>query len=188
MLKNLGFWALVVSVVTLAQALGGWHSQPAATLLVVFSVVLLIWLAAAWVRLPGAMRWTSAGVEALTVGRNVALPVAARIAYEEARAHDTIWAHAAERLAVDKTPDGILDYVASYISGEAQVYGRRPPSTRLESVARLRAQSGTFYGGAKLLRLRDGVHTEFSDLQVSRKDLLAIRKQMRSAMSASKKI
>lgn len=188
MLKNMGFWALIVAVVTLTQALGGWHSQPAATLLGVLSAVLLIWSAAAWMGLPATMRWTSAALAALTFGRNVALAVAARIAYEEARAHDTIWAHAAERLAVDKTPDGILDYVAGYIAGQAQLYGRRPPSTRLEPVAKLQAQSGKFYGGAKLLRLRDGVRTEFSDLHVSRKDLRAVRKQMRSAMSASKEI
>ncbi|CAG9170407.1 hypothetical protein [Cupriavidus pinatubonensis] len=188
MLKNLAFWALIVSVVTLAQALGGWQSQGAAMLLIIFALVLLIGSSVVWLGLPETMRWTSTAVKSLTLGRSVALPIAARIAYEEARAHDTIWAHAAERLAVDKTPDGILDYVAGYIAGEAQIYGRRPPSTRLEPIAKVQAQSGTFYGGAKILRLRDGTRTEYSHLQVSRKDLRIVRRQMREAMSAGKDI
>ena len=106
------------------------------------------------------------GVQKFSIGK-VALSDAARISYEEARAHDSIWAHAAERLGVDNSPDGILDYMAGYFAQDGQLYGMRKPSTRVEAIDRRQAMHGTFREGAKYLYLRDQSGTEFSDLRVS---------------------
>jgi hypothetical protein len=188
MFKNPAFWSVVFFLVALAQALGDWHSRLAAQVCTVCALALLLYAFVSWLRLPEGFRWTADAFRSLGVGGNVSLPVAARIAYEEARAHNTIWAHAAERLAVDKTPEGILDYMAGYFAGEVQVYGRRTPSTRLEQIDKLQAESGAFRGGARYLYLRDNGRTEFTDLQMSRKDLWAVRKRMREAMNADTQI
>jgi hypothetical protein len=113
---------------------------------------------------------------------------AARIAYEEARAHDSVWAHAAERLAVDKSPEGILDYMAGYFAGDHQLYGRRVPSTRLEAIDQFQAKHRTFTEGAKILYLRDQGRTMFSDLQVVKKDLKTVRKVMRESLKTTTQI
>lgn len=188
MLKNPGLWSVIFFLLTLVQALSDWHSRVVAQISGVCALVLLVYAFVDWLRLPEGLRWKPEAFRSLTIGGKVSLPIAARIAYEEARAHDTIWAHAAERLAVDKTPAGILDYFAGYIAGEAQVYGRRPPSTRTEPIVKLQAQSGTFSGGAQSLRLRDQVGTEYVDLQIARKDLRFIRKRMREALGANEEI
>lgn len=188
MLKNPAFWSVVFFLAALSQALGDWHSRLAAEACSGFAVVLLAYAVVTWLRLPRGLRWAPAAVTTLTFGGKVSLSVAARIAYEDARERNTIWAHAAERLAVDKTPAGILDYVAGYFAGEVQLYGCRQPSTRLEPIEKLQAQSGTFSGGARNLCLRDRARTEFSQLQVSRRDLRAMRARMRDAMNADNPI
>jgi hypothetical protein len=55
------------------------------------------------------------------------------MAYEEARDSDSIWAHAAERLAIDKSPDGILKQLSrrcesqGYEFVESEYEKEKPP-------------------------------------------------------------
>jgi hypothetical protein len=65
----------------------------------------------------------------LRCGGRVSLRIAAEILYSEARAHDSVWAHAAERMSLDKSPDGILCYIAEMVKQDTVIYGKRPPST-----------------------------------------------------------
>lgn len=182
MLNNAAFWGVIFFLVSLASTFGGWHSPPAEWGCLIATAVLVIYALVAWLRLPQSYRWSQGAVRSLTIGGKVALSDAARIAYEEARAHDSLWAHAAERLAVDKSSDGILDYMAGYFAGDHQLYGRRMPSTRLEAIDRFQANQGAFRGGANRLYLRDQAKTIFSDLQVAKKDLKTVRKVMRESL------
>jgi hypothetical protein len=92
----------------------------------------------------------------------------ARRAYEELRG--TLWATAAERLAVDKTPDGILDYLGTGISAEIPIFGKYPPSTRLERIKDFDLKAGSIARGATVLQLRDARRTEVVDLTIRKSD------------------
>jgi hypothetical protein len=110
----------------------------------------------------------------------VLLRKAARITYEEARAIRSMLAEAAERLNPDKSPDGILNYAATYIvQQEARIWGRRPPSTRFECIEPMRAQTGTFAEGARVLRFQDKNNTVFTDLEITRTDLRKVLRMLR---------
>src|ERR1700688_1906579 len=111
MFKNAAFWSVIFFLISFASTLGDWHSRLGELGCVVAAALLLVYAFVAWLRLPQSYRWTWGALRNLTFGARMALPDAARIAYEEARAHDSVWAHAAERLAVDKSPEGILDYM-----------------------------------------------------------------------------
>lgn len=149
------------------------------------AAVLLLYALLAWLMLPTRYRWSLGALGILTFSGKIPLPDAARIAYEEARACDSIWAHAAERLAVDKSPDGILDYIACYFAGETQLYGKRKPSERLEKIDTFQAKQGTFTEGAKYLCLRAQAKTVFSDIRVATKDLRSVVRQMRESLKAT---
>ncbi|RQP98903.1 hypothetical protein [Burkholderia stagnalis] len=185
MLTNPAFWSVIFFLLPLAQALSDWHSRPVAWASLIAAVLLLSYAAVTWLLLPKGYRWTWGALRNLALDGRVALPDAARIAYEEARAHDSIWAHAAERLGVDNSPDGILDYMAGYYAQHGQLYGVRKPSTRVEAIDRRQALHGTFREGAKCFYLRDQSRTEFSDLRVSRKDVRAVRKVMRESLKTT---
>ncbi|MFJ1258780.1 hypothetical protein [Cupriavidus sp. CuC1] len=188
MLNHPAFWAVIFFLLPLAQSLGDWHSRIAAWACLSAAMLLCSYALVNWLRLPRGYKWTWAALRNLAWGSKVSLSDAARLAYEEARVNNTIWARAAERLAVNRTPGGILDYIAGYFACEVQLYGRRPPSQRLEAVDRFQAKHGTFRGGARNLYLRDQSKTEFSDLQVSRKDLKTVRELMRNALKADEPI
>lgn len=149
------------------------------------TALLIAYALATWLQFPIGYRWTFSALRSVTFGGKIALSDAARIAYEEARAHDSVWAHAAERLAVDKSPEGILDYMAGYFAGDHQLYGRRAPSTRLEVIDPFQAKHGAFREGAKRLYLRDQGRTMFSDLQVAKRDLKTVRKVMRDSLKTT---
>jgi hypothetical protein len=184
MLTNPAFWSVLFFLLPLAQALSDWHSRPVGWASLIAAVLLLSYAVVTWLLFPKGYRWTWGALRNLALGK-VALPDAARIAYEEARAHDSIWAHAAERLGVNNSPDGILDYMAGYFAQDGQLYGMRKPSTRVEAIDRRQAMHGTFREGAKYLYLRDQSRTAFSDLRVSKKDVRAVRKVMRESLKST---
>jgi len=109
------------------------------------------------------------------------LPEAARLLYEDAREHRTLLASASERLGGQRSPEEILDYMATYIVGDVPILGVRPPSTRREIIEPLMARTGTFSGGAALLVLRDRAKTPFQDLRVRRRDLRRLRRELRES-------
>jgi hypothetical protein len=185
MLTNPAFWSVIFFLLPLAQALSDWHSRPLAWASLIAAVLLLGYAVVTLWLFPKGYRWTWSALRNLALGGKVALPDAARIAYEEARAHDSIWADAAERSGVDNSPDGILDYMAAYYAQDGQLYGVRKPSTRVEPIDRQQAMHGTFREGAKYLYLRDQSRTEFSELRVSKKDVRAVRKVMRESLKTT---
>jgi len=110
---------------------------------------------------------------------SIGMSDAARSAYEELRG--TLWAEAAHRLGVDATPDGILDYLATGLSTYIPVYGKYPPSTRLEKIPEAEVKRGNFAHGATVLELRDGRGRAVTELKVRRRDLWAAVKRMKDS-------
>lgn len=76
---------------------------------------------------------------------------AARVAYERTRGG--LWAEAAERMRVDKTPEGILDYMATGLAPHVAVFGVYPPSTKQQLVPAQEVKRGSFKKGATILKL-----------------------------------
>ncbi len=134
-------------------------------------VALLGYAAFQRVQLP---RRTAAALGSLSFGSRIPLREAARIAYEEARASGSILARAAERLGPDKSPEGILNHVAMYIAQDALIWGKRPPSTKSESIDPMQAMTDDFCDGATTFRPRGAPHNVFTDLWVARKDLRSV--------------
>lgn len=99
----------------------------------------------------------------------ISLADGARIAYEQLRG--TLWGSAAERLRVDSSPDGILDYIATGLTLEVPVFGKFPPSTVLERVPSSMVKSGTIESGARILQLRDHHRSQITDLTIRKVDL-----------------
>jgi len=129
--------------------------------------------------LPRAYRWLKR-----RFGRWVPLTSAALVAYEEARQTQSLLADAAERLGPDKSPAGVLNYVAHYIALEVTIWGKRQPSTKLEQIDPVQARSGTFFDAGSSLRLRDRNNTVFTDLCVVRKDLGLVLHAVRTGLKA----
>lgn len=105
----------------------------------------------------------------------------ARVAYEQLR--DPLWAEAAERMRVNGTPEGILDYLATTLTAEIDVYGRYPPSTKREKLDRRVVRSGSIEGGATYIELRDRHNTRIVDLIVRKADLRRAIKHMKDSTS-----
>ena len=179
---NPTYLTLLLFVISTAMQVGGLQSRMLAFALWFATIAMLLYALSRWTQWPRCFRWTFSSVRAMRFGSRIPLPEAARIAYEEARLSGSIWAHAAERLAADKTPAGILDYIAMRFAMDADMWGRRPPSTRVELINRKEATYGAFRGGAKELRLRDKSCTVFTDLKVARSDLRAVVENFREGL------
>lgn len=101
----------------------------------------------------------------------------ARIAYEQLRG--SLWGSAAERLRVDSSPDGILDYIATGLTLEVPVFGKFPPSTVLERIPSSMVKSGTIESGARVLQLRDHHRSQITDLTIRKVDLRKAIRRMK---------
>jgi len=109
----------------------------------------------------------------------VSLNEGARIAYEQLRG--TLWGAAAERLRVDPSPDGILDYMATGIANEVPIFGKFPPSTKLERISARLLSSGSIKGGARVLQSRHRKEPDFTDLTIRKSHLLKAIRQMKES-------
>ena len=141
--------------------LGDVHSHFAAWACCALFAALLGYGAFQWLQLPNLYRRTAAALGSLSFGSRIPLREAARIAYEEARASGSILAHAAERVGPDKSPEGILNYVATYIAQVALIWGKRPPSTKSEPIDPMQAMTGAFCDGPRHFA-RAALHTSCS--------------------------
>lgn len=110
----------------------------------------------------------------------ISLHDGARIAYEKLRG--TLWGEAAERLRVDSSPDGILDYMATALTLYAPIYGKYPPSSRLELIKSNHIRTGTIEAGATVLELNDEHRCKVIGLRIKRSDL---RKSIRHMIQAT---
>ena len=113
----------------------------------------------------------------------IPLPEAAASLYEQARMRGSMWARVAERLSgpniSDGSPDDVLNWVATWIVGRAEIQGIRPPSKSRETI---RERHGNFESGAQHYRTNGHFFTE---LAVKRSDLRRIAKEIRKGDEAN---
>ena len=176
-LNTPNLWTAITFFVGLAMQLAGYQSKEFAYLLFIASGLLFLYSAVQTARLPGGLVPKLRASWKLRFGGKLLLREAARVAYEAARKHKTLWAHAAEKLGTDHSPDGILDYVATYFGMHVPIIGKRPPSTLDEVIDMEQSGKGTFEGGAQRLEMNDG-HTVYTDLRVAAKDVKLVVAKM----------
>ena len=104
---------------------------------------------------------------------------AARVTYEEARYCRSSVAEAAERFGRDKSPDAVLDYIATYIAKHSKIWGKRRPPAELELIGPMQSKNGTFSDAASILCLRDSDATVFTGLQIDLADLQKVLQGLR---------
>lgn len=177
MLNNPNVWTALTFFIGCGLQLGGYQSKGFACLFFSATAVLFLYSAFETMRLPGGISYKWEASWRLRFGGVLPLDVAARVAYEVARKNDTLWAHAAEKLGDDRSPDGVLDYVATYFGLHVPIIGKRPPSTLDEIIDTKQAGKGTFKGGAQRLVMNDG-HTTFTDLRVKARDVKVVVAKM----------
>lgn len=177
MLNNQNMWTAVLFFIGTALQLGGFQSTWLAYTCFILGVGLFLFSLIQSRRVPGGFLPKIDTWRSLRLGGKLALCDAARIAYEAARKNKTLWAKAAERLGVDNSPAGILDYVATYFGMHVPIIGNRPPSTVDETIDMEQAGKGAFKGGATRLEMNDG-YTVFTDLRVSAKDVKLVVKKL----------
>jgi hypothetical protein len=152
-----GFFGLTpAAFVTLVCAIAGWASNIPVFYLVTGSI--LVFAASLYLTRELIVR----------IGA-ISLAEGARIAYEQLRG--TLWASAAEKLRVNSTPEGILDYLGTGITLEIPVFGKYPPSTKFERVKLHELKSGSIEEGASVLQLRDQHRSQITDLTIRKADL-----------------
>lgn len=162
-----GFFGLTpAAIVTLVCAIIGWGSNIPAFYLVVGSI--LVFAASLYLTRELIIR----------IGA-ISLAEGARIAYEQLRG--TLWGSAAERLRADSKPEGILDYIATGITLEIPVFGKYPPSAKLERVRDRELKSGSIERGASILQLRDQHSSQITDLTIRKSDLRKAISRMRES-------
>jgi hypothetical protein len=123
---------------------------------------------------PRLFRWLTGLPHRL---RYVPLQDAARRVYEESRRSGALVSGAAERMSIDKSSDGILNYVATYLAQDTSIWGKRPPSRRLEQIGAVQTSRGSFASGGTALIMRD--KSAFTELCISRVDLHSALKAIR---------
>ena len=182
-LTNPNLWTIVLFLIGTALQLGGFQSKEMAYLCFFVAAMLLLYSSFVTASVPGGFvsKWTASW--ALRFGGTVSLRDAARVAYEAARKNNTFWAHAAERLGTDRSPDGVLDYVATYFGMHVPIIGQRPPSTTEERIDMREAARGNFVGGARRLEMTDG-HTTYTELRVAVQDMKVVVEKMREKVFA----
>ena len=193
MVKNPVYWGTFTLICDVALQVSGFQNTYVGIGLLLIAIAMLFYGVRDWLRFPPIFRTTwLASLKAISFGSKIQLNKAARIAYEEARASGSVWAHAAERLSGrgrigPGSPDDILNYLATYIAGKVQIYGERPPSTRPEAIDRTRAPQGRFVGGAIELHFDDD-NSVFMNLKVSKKDFLEIVAAIKSGLKTNTQI
>lgn len=163
----------------------GWTCFVAAAAMLALSLFVSVFR---WCQLPNRARFSLTNLRYLRWSGRIALRDAAQIIYTEARAQDSMWADAAERMSLDKSPDGILCYVAEIIKQDTAFYGKRLPSTHVETLDPLQSQYGTVTEGARELRMRDNTQTVFVDLAIDTKDLRRALQEVRSNLKTTTQI
>ena len=74
----------------------------------------------------------------------VPLSEAARSLYADLREYDNQHAQIINAESLSNEPDGVLIYFAAIISAHTEVFGKRPPSTKLEKLAQEETNRGRF--------------------------------------------
>jgi hypothetical protein len=180
--KNALFLTVAAALLSAGLALTGVQSRYLGYACLTLFFLMAVSAVLQWLQLPDVYRRTAAALGSLNFGSRIPLREAASIAYTEARFSGSVYADAAERMGTDKSPDGILDWIAHLIAKDADVWGKRPPSTKTEVISPKESNNGTFSDGATTLRLRDEGRSVFTDLQVARKDLRNVVRKVREGL------
>ncbi|MCP3721266.1 hypothetical protein [Paraburkholderia sp. CNPSo 3281] len=185
MLANPAVQAILMFLVSTALTLGDVHSRAWAKTCWWLTGALILVAFFQWLRWPGnyGRKWES--IWYLRWGGRVSLRKAAEIIYSEARAQDSVWAHAAERMSLDKSPDGILCYIAEVVKQDTVIYGIRPPSTHVEKLNPLQLKYGTVKDGAREVHMRDNTKAVFTDLEVDAKELRRALREVRESLKTT---
>lgn len=176
LLSSQGFWGVIFFLLGTGLQLGGFQSKPVAwgcMAIGALGVCIALWEA---LMLPGSLITRVMVPFSLTFRRKIPLPLAARLAYEDARKNKTLWAEAAQRGA-DPSPEGVLDYVGTFFGMSVPIWGKHPPSTLDEVIDSTLARRGNFVGGAQRLEIRNSPEV-FTDLWVRASDVRQVRKLM----------
>lgn len=116
--------------------------------------------------------WVTAGLLVAAIALSVLyrrfrlLPLAsaARRWYET---HEgTLMSTVADRMSIDRTPEGRLDLCAVALLQFMDLYGRRLPSRRIRKIDPILANSGSVSGGCTVLRFQDDREPDMIDLHV----------------------
>lgn len=186
MLANPALQGFLMFLVGTALTLGDVHNRIGAWVCWAVAALLLVVAFLRWTRWPGSYGRKMESVWYLRWGGRVSLRKAAEIIYSEARAQDSIWAHAAERMSLDKSPDGVLCYIAEVIKQDTPIYGKRRPSTHMEQLDPLQLKYGNVKNGALEIHMRDDTKAVFTDLEVDAKELrralVEVRDSLRTTM------
>lgn len=176
-LTNQNMWTALLFLLGSGLQISGFQAQWAANTCFVVSAGLLLCSLIETANVPGGITSKWHALLALRLGGKLSLRDAARIAYEGGRKNNTLWAAAAERMGTDRTPNGVLDYVATYFGMTVPIIGKRPPSTLDETIETTMSGRGTFEGGAERLEMNDE-YTVFTDLRVKAKDVKLVVAKM----------
>ena len=85
-------------------------------------------------------------------------------------------------MSLDKSPDGILCYIAEVVKQDTTIYGKRPPSTHVEKLDPLQLKYGTVKHGAREVYMRDNTKAVFTDLKVDAKELRRALREVRESL------
>jgi hypothetical protein len=133
---------------------------------------LLVFAGWQWLQLPQGARSRLEGLLVLSLTKRISLRTAAILVYDEALEGPSLLATAAERMRLDKTPDGTLNYIADFfIVDGIQIWGRRPPARRLRAISPEKLAGARTIEGATILIIDNDASHAYEDLYVQSKDI-----------------
>lgn len=185
MLANPAIQALLMFLIGTALTLGDVHSRVGALACWGLAGALMLAAFLRWRSWPGSYGRKLESLWYLRWGGRVPLRKAAEILYSEARAQDSVWADAAERMSLDRSPDGILCYIAEVIKQDTPIYGRRPPSTHVEQLDPLQLKYSIVTNGAREMHFRDKTKAVFASLEVDSKELRRALEEVRESLKTT---
>lgn len=112
---------------------------------------------------------------------HISLTEGSRKAYTDLRG--TIWGTAAERLNADQTPEGILNYMAIALTDKLPVFGKFPPSDKLELIDHKEFTRGSTLGGGSIVKRFGQQHPHITELTISKFELYRAIRSMKKQSS-----
>ncbi|MDH3221955.1 MAG: hypothetical protein OEO19_20685, partial [Gammaproteobacteria bacterium] len=115
--------------------------------------------------------------------RYIPLNEAATSLYGSLREFDKEHLHIKLSQTFDDKPNGIADYFAIFISQNADIYGKRPPSIILEKIDPNEWSKGSFVEGGKAFSYYQKDQSEYIDLVVKSNELPGLLDILKSQTS-----
>ena len=88
-------------------------------------------------------------------------------------------------MSLDKSPDGILDYIGSIMARDTVFYGKHPPSTHVEPLQPIQLKCATVKGGAREVHMRDNTKAVFVDLELDTRELRRALREVRESLKTT---